>query len=538
MAGRMWLWCDGQEDDAAALSTRLGIPLCQTGEVGPSGQDAVFVWGSSRLPERWSALLSGRGPGAGEAAGLPWLLNANAARVAAMGPERLQRELEAAGLHAGGAAETGRLYRVAVGEGEPLLAHRIRSESWRKGMLAGSLASAIEEGGAGLPPSAPTDSGGLPGSMPGFHAGANAGPAGLWRYAEDPAMRRSVRAALRAAYELGLDAAEVLVRAADGGRASIAGIRLPGCRRFLLAGEGKLAEAAAVPEAAAGLWSFLCGRIQGLLDASAQQDGPGIRIGADPEFVILRPDGKIHSASHLGGLSSPVGSDVLLTGRQIRQPVGELRPEPSATAQGLAENIRLLLLRASRRGASKPGMRLLAGAMPLPGLPLGGHVHLSGLPLTSRLLRVLDSYAAFPMALAEDPRGRARRPRYGTLGDSRPQPHGGFEYRTLPSWLVSPAAARYALAVSMLAAEENSRLNYLPSMDGRYVKAYYEGDKETLRECLPALRTALEKVPAYSRHQAWLEPFLDAVGSGASWDESRDLRIRWGIPVPEPISPT
>ncbi|MGU3570068.1 putative amidoligase domain-containing protein, partial [Paenibacillus sp. A51L] len=321
-------------------------------------------------------------------------------------------------------------------------------------------------------------------------------------------------------------------------RASIAGIRLPGCRRFLLAGEGKLAEADAVPEAAAGLWSPMCCRIQGLLDASAQQDGPGIRIGADPEFVIMRPDGRIHSASHLGGLSSAVGSDVLLTGRQIRQPVGELRPEPSATAQGLAENIRLLLLRASRRGASKPGMRLLAGAMPLPGLPLGGHVHLSGLPLTSRLLRVLDSYAAFPMALAEDPRGRARRPRYGTLGDSRAQPHGGFEYRTLPSWLVSPAAARYALAVSMLAAEDGCRLDFLPSMDGRYVKAYYEGDKETLRECLPGLRTALEKVSSYSKHQAWLEPFLDAAGNGASWDESRDIRIRWGIPVPEPSSPT
>ncbi|MGU3473868.1 putative amidoligase domain-containing protein [Paenibacillus sp. D51F] len=538
MAGKVWLWCDGQEDDAAALSTRLGIPLCHNGEAGPGRQDAVFVWGSSRLPERWIALLRGDGPGAGEAACLPWLLNANAARVAAMGPERLQRELEASGLHAGGAAETGRLYRVAVGEGEPLLAHRVRSEFWRKGMLAGSLAGGIEDGGASLQPSGPTGSGGLPGSIPGTDAAANAGPAGIWRYAEDPAMRRSVRAALRAAYELGLDAAEVLVRAADGGRASIAGIRLPGCRRFLLAGEGKLAEADAVPEAAAGLWSPMCCRIQGLLDASAQQDGPGIRIGADPEFVIMRPDGRIHSASHLGGLSSAVGSDVLLTGRQIRQPVGELRPEPSATAQGLAENIRLLLLRASRRGASKPGMRLLAGAMPLPGLPLGGHVHLSGLPLTSRLLRVLDSYAAFPMALAEDPRGRARRPRYGTLGDSRAQPHGGFEYRTLPSWLVSPAAARYALAVSMLAAEDGCRLDFLPSMDGRYVKAYYEGDKETLRECLPGLRTALEKVSSYSKHQAWLEPFLDAAGNGASWDESRDIRIRWGIPVPEPSSPT
>ncbi|MGU3569882.1 putative amidoligase domain-containing protein, partial [Paenibacillus sp. A51L] len=348
MAGKVWLWCDGQEDDAAALSTRLGIPLCHNGEAGPGRQDAVFVWGSSRLPERWIALLRGDGPGAGEAACLPWLLNANAARVAAMGPERLQRELEASGLHAGGAAETGRLYRVAVGEGEPLLAHRVRSEFWRKGMLAGSLAGGIEDGGASLQPSGPTGSGGLPGSIPGTDAAANAGPAGIWRYAEDPAMRRSVRAALRAAYELGLDAAEVLVRAADGGRASIAGIRLPGCRRFLLAGEGKLAEADAVPEAAAGLWSPMCCRIQGLLDASAQQDGPGIRIGADPEFVIMRPDGRIHSASHLGGLSSAVGSDVLLTGRQIRQPVGELRPEPSATAQGLAENIRLLLLRASR----------------------------------------------------------------------------------------------------------------------------------------------------------------------------------------------
>ena len=68
--------------------------------------------------------------------------------------------------------------------------------------------------------------------------------------------------------------------------------------------------------------------------------------------------------------------------------------------------------------------------------------------LTSRLLRVLDNYLALPFILIEDQNTKLRRPRYGFLGDFRRKTHGGFEYRTLPSWIVSPRITKGVIASS------------------------------------------------------------------------------------------
>ncbi|SFF09212.1 Phage phiEco32-like COOH.NH2 ligase-type 2 [Paenibacillus catalpae] len=328
---------------------------------------------------------------------------------------------------------------------------------------------------------------------------AAAGQAVEWP--EDPVLRRVIRRAIAGLYAVNLDAGEADVALGTDGRVSMRAARR---RRRDSPQMEELQE----------------------LNKDAR-----LLVGADPEFVLIRPDGKVAPASrYLGeGVGGAAGSDAMLIGRRLVYPVAELRPEPAADPAGLTANIRRLLLRAAGL-VRDPSLRWAAGAMPVPGLALGGHIHLSGVRLTPRLLRLLDSYAAFPLALVEDPAGRGRRPRYGVLGDYRLQPHGGFEYRTLPSWLVSPAAAKAAFALAILCAREADKLHDIPALDERYVAAYYAGDRAELAGCLDRVAFAMQATASYAALAPYIEPLLDAARRGVTWDERADIRIKWRIP--------
>jgi hypothetical protein len=322
-----------------------------------------------------------------------------------------------------------------------------------------------------------------------------------------------VRTAVQALYALGLDIGEVEVA---------------------LGGDGRTSVRAAWPRLReARLEKVALGRFAAWFAAArAEAADRRLLIGADPEFVLVTPGGKVASASRFfgAGVGGAAGADALVAQRRLLFPVAELRPEPAEDPAALAANVRRLLLRAAAR-ISDPALRWAAGAMPVPGLSLGGHIHLSGAPLTSRLLRLLDSCAAFPLALIEDPAGRARRPRYGTLGDFRQQPHGGFEYRTLPSWLISPAAAKAAFALALLCAREALSLTYIPALEERYVEAYYTGDRTELAGCLEGVAASVSATASYPGLAPFIEPLFDAARRGATWDERSDIRTKWRIPT-------
>lgn len=332
---------------------------------------------------------------------------------------------------------------------------------------------------------------------------------------EEAALRRVARIAARALYTLGIDIGEAEVALSDEGHASVLDAR-------------PLAADSAAGAAALEAFAARCA-------AAFERDGRRILIGADPEFALLTPAGKLAPASRFfgEGAAGAAGADALVVGRRVLYPVAELRPAPAETPAALAANVRRLLARAAAK-IGDPKLRWVAGAMPLPGLALGGHIHISGAPLTGRLLRMLDSCAAYPLALVEDPAGRGRRPRYGSLGDVRLQPHGGFEYRTLPSWLVSPAAAKAAFALALLCAREALRIPRVPAQEERYAEAYYAGDRAELAGSLDAVASAIsatESYPALARH---IEPLFDAARRGKTWDESVDIRTKWRIPQPAP----
>lgn len=328
---------------------------------------------------------------------------------------------------------------------------------------------------------------------------------------DSPLWRRLSKTAIRALYALGLDYGEVVIRAGEDGQTIVerlstgADWRAPGWEKRM---------AIAMREQLEKLYSW-------------QKEAPSRLIGMDPEFLLFDPDSrKVIPASRYLARQGIAGCDVLRYRGQRRFPLAELRPEPGAEPREVVVHL-LEAFRVARTAISDSRLIWQAGAMPQRGFPLGGHLHFSGVPLCAELLRALDNYLALPVALLEDERSSRRRPRYGFLGDYRLQDYGGFEYRTLPSFLVSPLATKGIVALASVIAEDFRQLRQRPLDRDEVFHAFYTGNKEVLAQQWPPLASELMKLPAYERYQTYIKPLFDYIASGMTWDESADIRVFW-----------
>ncbi|TMV51958.1 hypothetical protein FE783_03150 [Paenibacillus mesophilus] len=255
-------------------------------------------------------------------------------------------------------------------------------------------------------------------------------------------------------------------------------------------------------------------------------------LGADPEFLLMNADGKVVPASAFLPKRGRAGCDLVRIGGKVMYPLAELRPEPSSDPRQLVTNIRRALLTAAELIPDTPGMKWLAGGMPAKGFALGGHIHLSGIGLNVALLRTLDNYLALPLIMIEDESAKARRPRYGIPGDYRRQPHGGFEYRTLPSWLVSPRVAKGVLALAAIVAGRYRQLRHRPLDRFDVLRRYFAGDKSGLRGTVLPMLEYIRRLPEFERYASMLSPLFDMIENGQQWDERKDIRAGWKIAPP------
>ncbi|MBB6730376.1 putative amidoligase domain-containing protein [Cohnella zeiphila] len=509
MSGSVWVWTGTHAREKEPEGPSRG----RTGESAGSARHGEGAWWSKvdgvRLLERRPAELGeddavlalGSWPqaraGTGQAAERrqPWVWNAGADRVAELGPaeiaRRLRREGFAAELSAAGPG-SGKRRVSGKGGGAPGAANVADAgdPNWR-GHVEISVAVFGLEAVEIVP-----------------------APSGFAR--PESLARRLSRASARALLALGLDLGTVRWRVGGGGRrGTIVGLT-PKLRIRTEEGERRLREAAA--SFAAGWRDELGGY------------GPDVTVGADAEFVLVSPSGKVVPASRFFSPRAAAGSDSALIGGVLRWPLAELRPAPSREPRAVAVRLRGLLAAAARRAASEPQLRWLAGASPVRGLPLGGHLHISGALLTGERLRALDNAVALPLRLLEPPGAAGRRPRYGALGDFRPKPHGGFEYRTPPSWLVSPLLARGALALAKVAAEHARELAASRPLDDDGMRdAFYGGDRDRLLEGVRRVHEALRRTAGYAEYRREIEPVFRAIEQGWRWDETRDIRRAWRI---------
>ncbi|MFD2612124.1 putative amidoligase domain-containing protein [Paenibacillus gansuensis] len=310
--------------------------------------------------------------------------------------------------------------------------------------------------------------------------------------------KRLCREAVRALYVLGADGGRARLKIDDAGRIVVMGVEL--------AADGVLPE------------------------AGTHARETAILIGADPEFVLRhRGSGEIADASRFLSRRGKAGSDAVVVNGEVRYLLAELRPEPAAEPRALVRRLRSAM-RAAARAIRDPELEWLAGGMPVQGYALGGHVHLSGVPLCGALVRALDAYLALPLVLAEDASTGRRRIRYGKLGDVRRQPHGGFEYRTPPSWLVSPGLALGVLSMAAFLARHYRELDCSVLENLNVINAYYAGDKETLLPAVTQLYAVLAKHPGYEAYGSELETYWKQLLQMNGWNEKQDFRRSWKIP--------
>ncbi len=328
----------------------------------------------------------------------------------------------------------------------------------------------------------------------------------IWKPAE--------RISARALYLLGLDFGQVELALSEAGKFTITGIS-PIMNPSGRAAKQRLSEALS---RFSEIWSI------------ETKNGVQAKLGADPEFILLSKEGKIVPATRYFPPDGAAGCDSVRVKGEKRWPLVELRPRPSVDPEKVLSEMRRLLCVAAKRTAGA-SLSWRAGALPVPGLPLGVHIHLSGVALTSERLRALDNAVGLTLRLLEPPLAARRRPKYGTLGDVRRQPHGGFEYRTPPSWLVSPSLALGVIALAKVAAEHARELaSNRPLDDDTYREAYYGGDRDLLVKAAGSVFESIRSTAGYVEYKEAIDFLFRAIARERSWDETADIRLKWRIP--------
>lgn len=337
---------------------------------------------------------------------------------------------------------------------------------------------------------------------------------------EEAEMKRVVQWAVRSLYAAGLDAGMVEIAAMSEYRQAIVDIKVDGDSI----------------KPYAGLLNQMQAQFeQQQLEEELRQSE--VVLGADPEFALRDRDGNMGFASRYVGRTGGIGYDTVRCHEKpsvVLHPLAELRPKPSADPNEVfVDMYKTMRMAAAKRFSAE--LEWIAGGMPFAGYPIGGHIHFSGVAMSTALARKLDTYLALPLMLLEDEGCKKRRPRYGFFGDVRAKDYGGFEYRTLPSWLVTPRIAKGVLALAKVIAS-NQRLLKAEPLRRIYVQAaYYKGDKNTIRPVVRELWRELSRLPLYATFIQSLDPFFAEVMAAAAWPAEQDIRPAWKLPVPEAI---
>lgn len=269
-----------------------------------------------------------------------------------------------------------------------------------------------------------------------------------------------------------------------------------------------------------------------------------IILGTDPELVFVGPKGIISARDDCGLPRQIPGGNNPEMGADGHPHIAEIRPHQDTSPVQLVENIRLIMERHKKEVPKSAVWR--AGSW-VEGKPIGGHIHFSGaLPLTDPLITGLDGVLAQMIILIEDT-NEARKRRagaYGRLADVRNK-NWGFEYRTLPSFILSPPITLgvFALAKAVAYEEMMEGPHSVQKLKPGALKAIMHIEDIPFRNAdrayfLPRIETFWDK--AVRKYLYWRTNEGKILWKNASllrhiarkhpnWHNGRGLLHRWGI---------
>lgn len=271
-------------------------------------------------------------------------------------------------------------------------------------------------------------------------------------------------------------------------------------------------------------------RVVTRLESMYAQGEKEVKLGADPEFMLVNSrSGRMVAASEYFPKEGMVGCDAIRIPNRQQRPIAEIRPRPDLDPQHLVVNIRDALRNASRL-APAPNVKWVAGSQPFPGYSIGGHIHFSNIKLNAALLRALDNYLGIPVFLIEDQvTAVKRRKRYGKLSDYRTKNHGGFEYRTPGSWLVSKEIATAVLCLAKVVVSRYTELNRNFLNNAQAHQAFYRGDQDYFRRIFPKIWAEIEATDLAQKYAQEISVLPYMIENHVAWDEKKDLRKAWKI---------
>ncbi|WP_164931529.1 putative amidoligase domain-containing protein [Longirhabdus pacifica] len=251
-------------------------------------------------------------------------------------------------------------------------------------------------------------------------------------------------------------------------------------------------------------------------------------MGLDLEFLLVKGNEEVLPAHHILHKNGMIGTDSLYVNDHYEQVIAELRPNPAPEPNRLLKHVWQTMQKAHHM-IEPEDVKWYGGGMPCDGYSLGGHIHLSNIWLHTHLLRTLDNYLALPLVLLEDSTTKHRRKKHGYLGNFRLKNHGGFEYRTLPSFIVSPLITKGVLALTYVITHHYRELTKQPLNDYHVLKAYFQGDKATLKPIVLDLWEQLEQCDSYQKYKAYLQPMKQSIIDNRHWVENKDIKTRWKL---------
>jgi hypothetical protein len=273
------------------------------------------------------------------------------------------------------------------------------------------------------------------------------------------------------------------------------------------------------------------------VDAELAKNGVGpFLLGTDVEVMLKNAtSGKMVLASQFFSRKGKIGCDdrsVQFDGKRL--PLLELRPDPDSNPLALINNLKKLMTEAAT-AINRRAVEWRAGSMPFKPYSIGGHIHFSGVPFSSQLVRALDNYVGLPLMVIEDQKTAVpRRVRYGFYGDIRHKDYGGFEYRTPGSFVVSPEIAAAAICLAYVVAVHHRELPVYDIYDRNLQESFFKGHTGALAPIAERNLSLLSRTSTYARYREQIDPLLAMIRSGTVWDEMRDVRVAWGVPLVRP----